>query len=193
MRLYLKVASVICLIALCRPASAQTFSVSTDLLGYARLGTMNLDASYAVSRRWSVIAGARYNPFTFRKGDPEKQFQSRQQSYAVGMRLWPWHTWSGWWFAGKLRYQEYNEGGILSITTEEGDRFGAGLYAGYTHSLTWNLEPGGDRIGWVTGLELRHRMPGETGFTAETPKYCKIPKITHFYSSYYTNFKRFLQ
>ena len=42
------------------------------------------------------------------------------------------------------------------------------LYAGYTHSLTWDLEPGEDRIGWVTGLELRHRMPGETGFTEET-------------------------
>lgn len=118
---------------------AQTFSVSTDLLGYARLGTMSIDASYAVSRRWSLVAGARYNPFTFRKGDPDRQFQSRQQSYAVGMRLWPWHTWSGWWFAGKVRYQEYNEGGIISRKTEEGDRFGAGIYAGYTHMISSHL------------------------------------------------------
>ena len=42
------------------------------------------------------------------------------------------------------------------------------LYAGYTHSLTWTLVPGGDRSGWVTGLELRHRLTGESGFTAET-------------------------
>lgn len=125
-------------------ASAQKFSISTDLLGYARLGTLNLDASYALARRWSLTAGVRYNPFTFKKGDPERQFQYRQQSYAVGMRLWPWHAWSGWWFAGKLRYQEYNKGGIISARTEEGDRFGAGLYAGYTHMLSphFNLEFG---------------------------------------------------
>lgn len=131
--------------------SAQSFSVSTDILGYARLGTMSLDASYAVSRRWSLVAGARYNPFVFHKGDPERQFQNKQQSYAIGMRLWPWHTWSGWWFAGKLRYQEYNEGGIISRKTEEGDRFGAGLYAGYTHMLSsrFNLEFG---VGLWAGL-----------------------------------------
>lgn len=130
---------ILCACLLCRQATAQTFSVSTDLLGYARLGTMSVDASYAVARRWSLVAGARYNPFTFRKGDPERQFQNRQQSYSVGMRVWPWHIWSGWWFAGKLRYQEYNRGGIISRKTEEGDRFGAGLYAGYTHMLSSHL------------------------------------------------------
>ena len=140
----LKIVLAVLMVISCRTASAQTFSVSTDLLGYARLGTMSLDASYAFSRRWSLVAGARYNPFTFHKGDPERQFQSRQQSYAVGMRVWPWHTWSGWWFAGKLRYQEYNRGGIVSPKTEEGDRFGAGVYAGYTHMLSphFNLEFG---------------------------------------------------
>lgn len=144
MKTYMKIMAVLLAALFCRTAVAQTFSVSTDLLGYARLGTMNLDASYAISRRWSLVAGARYNPFTFHKGDPQRQFQSRQQSYSVGMRLWPWHIWSGWWFAGKLRYQEYNRGGIISDKTEEGDRFGAGVYAGYTHMLSphFNLEFG---------------------------------------------------
>ena len=108
MKVSLKIILLLCLALACRRTDAQTFSVSTDILGYARLGTMSIDASYAVARRWSLVAGARYNPFTFRKGDPDRQFQNRQQSYAVGMRLWPWHAWSGWWFAGKLRYQEYN-------------------------------------------------------------------------------------
>ena len=136
----------------CQHAQAQDFSLSTDLLGYARLGTMNVDASYAVSRRCSIVAGARYNPFTFRKGDIEKQFQARQQSYSIGARLWPWHIWSGWWFAGKLRYQEYNEGGIVSRKTTEGDRIGGGLYAGYTHMLSshFNIELG---IGLWTGMD----------------------------------------
>lgn len=133
-------------------ASAQKFSLSTDLLGYARLGTMNIDASIAVSRRWSITVGARYNPFTYRKGD-EGQFQYRQQSYSLGTRMWPWHIWSGWWFAGKMRYQEYNYGGIVSDETEEGDRFGIGLYSGYTHMITphLNLEFG---LGMWNGVAL---------------------------------------
>ena len=144
MRRSLKIIALFLLMLPGVEASAQKFSISTDLLGYAKLGTMNLDASYAVTRRSSITVGARYNPFTFRKGDPEKQFQSRQQSYSVGMRIWPWHTWSGWWFAGKLRYQEYSEGGIISRKTEDGDRFGGGIYSGYTHMLSphFNLEFG---------------------------------------------------
>ena len=120
----------------CHSVYAQKFSVSTNLLGYAALGTLNADASYSVSRRWSVVVGARYNPFTFSKGDPERQFQLRQQSCYVGARLWPWHALSGWWFSSKIRYQEYNSGGIVSRETREGDRAGLGLYAGYTHFLS---------------------------------------------------------
>lgn len=134
-------------------SEAQTVSLSTNLLDYACLGTLNADVSYSLSRRWSVTAGARYNPFTFRKGDPDKQFQLRQQSYSIGARLWPWHTWSGWWFAGKMRYQEYNTGGIRSLETREGDRVGAGLYAGYTYMLTshLNIEFG---FGLWSGLDV---------------------------------------
>ena len=121
------------------PLDVRRFSISTNLLDYARLGTLNMDASYAASRHWSVTAGARYNPFTFREGDPDRQFQYRQQSYALGARWWLWHTWSGWWFAGKARYQEYNAGGLGDRETEEGDRVGAGLYLGYTHMLAPHL------------------------------------------------------
>lgn len=146
---------------------AQKFSLSTDILDYACLGTLNVDVSYAVARHWSLTAGARYNPFTFRKGDVLKQFQMRQQSYAVGARLWPWHIWSGWWFAGKLRWQEYNQGGIISRRTSEGDRFGAGLYAGYTHMLAphLNIEFG---LGLWAGADKYKTYPCQTcGLTIE--------------------------
>ena len=156
-------------------AHAKKFSISTNLLGYAELGTLNMDASYAVSRRWSVIAGIRYNPFTFKSGTAD-QFQYRQQSYSVGARLWPWHIWSGWWFAGKIRYQEYNMGGVLSEQTEEGDRIGAGLYAGYTHMLTpWlNLEFG---LGfWVGGARYTKYSCPTCGWTLESGrKYFLLP------------------
>lgn len=140
----------------CFRCVAQTVSISTNMLDYAMLGTLNVDASVSVARRWSVTAGAKYNPFTYRKADPDRQFQYRQQSYAAGFRVWPWHTLSGWWLSGKLRYQEYNMGGIFSRETEEGDRFGTGFYAGYTHMLAphLNLEFG---FGFWTGLSVFRR------------------------------------
>jgi hypothetical protein len=123
---------------------AQKLGLSVNLLECAKLGTLNVAADYAVGRHWSLTADARYNPFTFHKGDLERQFQARQQSYSIGARLWPWHIMSGWWFAGKARWQEYNVGGIFSARTREGDRFGAGLYAGYAHMLSshFNIEFG---------------------------------------------------
>ena len=134
-------------------ASAQTMSLATNILDYACLGTFNAEASYSLSRRWSITAGARYNPFTYRRGDPDRQFQMRQQSYSLGARMWPWHTWSGWWFAGKIRYQEYNTGGLKSPQSREGDRFGIGGYGGYTHMLGphLNLEFG---LGIWGGLDI---------------------------------------
>lgn len=146
---------------------ARRFSLSTNLLDYAQLGTLNLDASYAASRHWSLITGVRYNPFTFRKGDSESQFQYRQQSYSLGARWWLWHTWSGWWFAGKTRYQEYNAGGLSERTTEEGDRVGAGLYVGYTHMLSphFNMEFG---LGFWGGMSWYSRYSCPTcGVTLE--------------------------
>lgn len=136
--------SVLILIAASHRADAQKFTLSTNVLDYACLGTMNLEGSYSLSRRWSLSLGAKYNPFTFRSSEPRRQLQLRQHSYSAGVRMWPWHTSSGWWFAGKARYQGYNMGGIVSQATREGDRVGAGLYAGYTHMLGphFNLEFG---------------------------------------------------
>ena len=148
----------------------QKISLSTNLLDYAALGTMNAEASYALSRKWSVTAGVRCNPFTFRSGDKDSQFQMRQQSYALGVRLWPWHTMSGWWFASKIRYQEYNFGGILSAQAQEGDRVGIGLYAGYTHMLSphFNIEFG---LGLWGGMDVYRRYSCPTcGITIDEGK-----------------------
>lgn len=154
-KMYIRIFIICLVMLLCLPSlRAQKFSISTNLLEYADLGTFNADFSVALSRRWSLTAGARYNPFSFGKG--EREFRSRQQSYSIGVRAWPWHTWSGWWFASKLRYQEYNTGGFKSPRTEEGDRFGAGLYGGYTLMLSkhWNIEFG---IGAWTGVDWYKR------------------------------------
>ena len=140
----LRILCLVFLISLPFVSHARRFTVSTNLLGYAELGTLNAEASYAVSRRWSLTAGARYNPFIYNKGDALRQFQYKQQSYSIGVRMWPWHTWSGWWLSTKVRYQEYNTGGIFSQDTYEGDRVGMGLYAGYTLMVSrhFNVEFG---------------------------------------------------
>ncbi len=146
-------AAVVLIAAASAECRAQRLSLSTNILEWASLGTMNMEGTYSISRRLSITAGARYNPFTFRRKTPEKQFQMRQQSYSLGVRMWPWHTGSGWWFSGKGRYQEYNFGGLRSRQTREGDRMGLGLCAGYTHMLSShiNLEFG---LGFWGGLDI---------------------------------------
>lgn len=126
-------------------AGAQEMSVSTNLMGYVNLGTMNLETSWGFARHWTANAGIRYNPFTFpgREGVADRM-QSRQRTVALGARYWPWHIHSGWWLAGKAQYQEFNRGGLTEAETVEGDRFGGGLTGGYTYMVSehFNLEFG---------------------------------------------------
>ena len=133
-----------CLTIWSLPATAQKVSVSTNLIDYMCLGTFNTEASYSVGQHWTLTASVRYNPFTYYSGDKDRQFQYRQQAYAAGVRFWPWHSFSGWWAASRVRYQEYSFGGIISRVTEEGDKIGVGISAGYTYMLSrhFNLEFG---------------------------------------------------
>lgn len=130
---------------------SQEWAVSTNLLGYVNLGTLNIEASYAPLRHMSINASARFNPFTYHTANGS-QFQEKQQTYAIGLRWWPWHVNSGWWVAAKTQYQEYNQGGILSSRTEEGDKVGLSTAVGYTLMLHKhiNMEFG---IGGWTGYK----------------------------------------
>ena len=134
---------ILILIILClgiaNKTSAQNYSVSTNLVDYVSLGTLNAEASVAAGRYVSINASARVNPWTFHKGDPSKQMQNRHQTYVAGVRLWPWHIYSGWWFSTAAQYQEYNRGGIISKRTEEGDAFGLSLGGGYSLMVHENL------------------------------------------------------
>ena len=139
-----KIIITLLLIALPIFCSAQDWSVSTNAMDYVSLGTLNAEVSMATGRHISINASARINPWTFHKGDPSKQMQNRQQTYAVGVRYWPWHIYSGWWMSDMAQYQEYNRGGIISATTEEGDAYGLSIGAGYSLMLHehWNLDFG---------------------------------------------------
>lgn len=122
----------------------QEISLSTNTMDYANLGTMNVEASYALAQHWSMTAGLKYNPFTWKADNESGIMRNRQAVYAAGVRYWPWHVYSGWWMAAKGQYQVYNIGGIRSAETQEGDRYGAGLSAGYSYMILkhLNLEMG---------------------------------------------------
>ena len=122
---------------LCCVVRAQNFALTTNVLDYVNLGTLNLEASCGIARNWSLSAGVKYNPFTY--GEGRGEIAEKQRSVDAGARFWPWHVYSGWWLSGKLKWQEYNEGGILSLQAVEGDRLGGGLAAGYTFMLNTHL------------------------------------------------------
>lgn len=131
---------------LCGSAFAQKLQVSTNTIGWMCLGTLNAEVNFAVHRHWSIGLSGRYNPFSFgdRSNPDARTFQMKQRCVSASARWWPWHIYSGWWLAGKAQWQEYNMGGILSQQTEEGNRYGAGLTAGYSHMISrhFNVEMG---------------------------------------------------
>ena len=135
MRNKLYILAVAGLLLLSTDLSAQKASVSTNLVGYMNLVTLNLETSCPVARHWSIYAGAKYNPFTFNLGEGREDARNKQQAYYAGTRYWPWNVYSGWWMAGKVMYQEYNSGGIFSPDTQEGDRFGFSIGGGYSHMI----------------------------------------------------------
>ena len=132
-----------------RNATAQQVSVSTNAIEWLNLGTINGELGVSVSRHFSIHVGARYNPWTFNRGDTkarytdplgetEKQFENRKQAYNLSVRWWPW-----WWYV-RGQYMEYNRGGLFNHTAEEGDNVGGGIGVGYTYMLHkhWNIEFG---------------------------------------------------
>ena len=125
--------------------SAQEFSLSTNLLDWANLGTANLQAGISLSRRLSLHAGARYNRWDFGSAEKGTAFHNRARTASVGMRYWPWNVYSSWWVGAKLQAEEYNRGGLFKRQrTEEGLAAGVGLGAGYSRMLDnhWNLDFG---------------------------------------------------
>lgn len=133
------------------PARAQRYTVGTNAVDWLSLGTLNAEVSAAISHRFSLHAGAELNPWTFHAGQPDAQMQLRHNSYWGGLRMWPWHVYSGWWAGASLRYSIYNEGGITDRESEEGDAFGMGLWGGYSLMISrlWNLDLGlGAWGGW---------------------------------------------
>lgn len=117
------------------PLAAQEYNkvaLSTNVADYVQGGGMNIDASVGVSQHWSLVASARYNPYSQ---------DSRQRSFSVGTRYWPWYLYAGWWISADATYQEYSQTGDF---LREGDKFGASLWLGFSRLLSkhFNLDAG---------------------------------------------------
>lgn len=122
---------------------AQRFSLSTNLLDWANLGTVNLQAGLSFSRHLSIHAAGRYNNWNFGSAEKGTAFQNRARTVSLGMRYWPWNVYSSWWIGAKAQLEEYNRGGFFKRQlTEEGVAAGLALGVGYSRMLSsrWNLD-----------------------------------------------------
>lgn len=111
------------------------FAIATSLPDYIYLVTPNIDVQFALSRNATLLAGAKYNSWSFNYGTAS-EMKNRQLTARIGARWWPWYTYSGWWLGGALQYQEYDRGGLLWRTSEVGDAFGASVSGGYSLQIT---------------------------------------------------------
>ena len=82
------VLTALCLLFLAAPLSAQSLSLSTNLLDWANLGTVNMQAGLSVSRHLTLHAGGRYNPWRFGAMEKGSAFQNRARNVSFGGRYW---------------------------------------------------------------------------------------------------------
>lgn len=133
----IKVSIIILLTVLCghlNETQAQKISIGTNLVDWANLGTANLEVGASVSQHFSLMAGARYNPWEF-KTPKGFEMYNRQTTGYIGTRYWPWYVFSGWWAGAKVQYSSFSKTGLWRAALEEGKSIGAGLSFGYTVML----------------------------------------------------------
>ena len=125
---------------------AQIWTVQTNVVDWAALGTVNAEVGVSLSQHFSLVAGGRYNPWEFHDDKFDVPVQFQQQTAYLGVRYWPWYVNSGFWIAAKAQYMHsFSNTGIWRAALKEGrNGFGGGLSAGYTFMLSkhFNLELG---------------------------------------------------
>ena len=82
------------LLAAGQPLQAQQLSLATNAVEYFNMGALNGEVAVSLGTHLSLAAGAAYNPWNY--GSEENGYlQNRQRNFSIGMRYWPWHTYSG--------------------------------------------------------------------------------------------------
>ena len=136
--------------------AAQKVSVSTNLMDWAYLWTVNGELGFSVDQHFSLVAGGKVNPWNFEKPNGKDIYNCQSTAY-VGARYWPWYVFSGWWMGAKAQYSSFSNTGLWSDKLTEGKSIGAGLSAGYTFMLNerLNLDLG---LGFWGGYRLKYNI-----------------------------------
>lgn len=131
--------------------SAQIWTVQTNLLDWAALGTVNAEVGLSVSQHFSLVAGGRYNPWEFTSHNPDAIIRNQQQTAYLGLRYWPWYVNSGLWISAKAQYMfSCSNTGIWRAALQEGkDGFGGALSLGYTFMLSKHVNLEAAVGGWA--------------------------------------------
>lgn len=126
------------LLAMALPAKSQIVAVQTNLLDYAALGTINLQAQVSFAQNYSVFVDGRINPWKF--GDPQDPVLLNHKKISAGLRFWPWYVYSGWWFAASVQWSDFNRRHIFNTPNVAASKgVGGGISAGYSFMLHKNL------------------------------------------------------
>lgn len=126
---------IICLLVLAPVlCSAQKFGVRINIIGMAT-GSLNLEASLALSNKWTLHLPVSYNPFVVRDNFKVKHLMTQP-----GARWWHWHSYSGLFIGAQAIAGKFN----IAITDSRYQGWGAGvgLSTGYAWMVTskWNIE-----------------------------------------------------
>ena len=114
-------------------------ALSTDLVDWANFGTVNLEAGVSLHQHFSVHAGAKYNPWSFKTHNLGLALYNKQTTAYAGFRYWPWYVLSGWWVGAQAQYTDYAETGVWRHALDTGKAIGGGVSFGYTLMLHENL------------------------------------------------------
>lgn len=136
-------------------------AISTNLVDWADLATVNFSVEYAFARHWSADIVYGFNNWDFKDG----ALKDKRRSVNIGVRYWPWYSYSGAWVRPFLGTESSCAAGLpVKFLNGNFDRFGAGFSAGYSLMLSrhLNLDFG---VGFWGGVS--HNL--ESPETAATP------------------------
>lgn len=140
----------------------QNMYVSTNLLDYVNIGTINAEFGLSPKPKWSFYSRVRYNPFTLKL---DRQMQNRVASVALGSKYWLWYTNTGWFVNSHMSFSLYNTGGIWNSRAYEGEAISVSAGGGYSLMLNKRLN-----LDFGIGLQA-----GYTSYTEyECPKCGKV-------------------
>lgn len=114
--------------------NAQKYGIKTNIIGLAT-GSFNIEASVALSSKWTLHFPFSWNPFNI-----GKNYKIQHLIGEPGARLWFWHNYTGYFIGIQAIAAVFNIG--VNDYRYYGWATGAAVSGGYTFMLSrrWNLE-----------------------------------------------------